>query len=166
MDFINVKTDAEIDLLANLADEIWHEYWTIILSSEQIDYMVEKFQSNTAIQNQIKEEGYIYNILKDKDNNIGYFGVAPKENYLFMSKLYIKKDFRKLGYGKLAFDEIKKLAIKCGKKKIQLTVNKNNINTIKAYEKWGFKCIDDVVTDIGFGFVMDDYILEFSLEEN
>ena len=49
------------------------------------------------------------------------------------------------------------------KQSIQLTVNKNNTNTIKAYEKWGFKTIDSAVTDIGSGFVMDDYIMEYYL---
>ena len=66
----------------------------------------------------------------------------------------------------MAFNKIKQISLELGKKKIQLTVNKNNINTIKAYEKWGFKTIDSVVTDIGYGFVMDDYIMEYSLEEN
>ena len=99
-------------------------------------------------------------------NYIGYFGICPKDDYLFLSKLYIKKDFRNLGCGKLAFNRIRQLALECAKNKIQLTVNKNNINTIKAYEKWGFKTIDSVVTDIGSGFVMDDYIMEYSLEEN
>lgn len=166
MEFLNIKTDAEIEILSKLADEIWHEYWTVILSLAQIDYMVEKFQSKNAIDKQIKQDCYIYNVIKDNDNNIGYFGVSYKEDYLFLSKLYIKKDYRRLGYGKLAFNKIKQIALELGKNKIQLTVNKNNTNTIKAYEKWGFKCIDAVVTNIGSGFVMDDYIMEFSLEEN
>ncbi|MBQ4078622.1 GNAT family N-acetyltransferase [bacterium] len=166
MNFINVKTSAEIEKLANLANEIWYEYWTVILSLSQIDYMVEKFQSKDAIASQIKNDKYIYNILEDNGNLIGYFGVCPKDDYLFLSKLYIKKDFRNLGSGKLAFNKIKQIALEYRKNKIQLTVNKNNTNTIKAYEKWGFKQIDSVVTDIGFGFVMDDYIMEYSLEEN
>ncbi len=166
MNFINIKIDAEIKNLASLASEIWHEYWTVILSAEQIDYMVEKFQSKESIERQIKEEKYIYNILEDCGNIIGYFGISPKDDYLFLSKLYIKKDFRGLGCGKQAFNRIKQLALQFNKTKIRLTVNKNNTNTIKAYEKWGFKQIDAVVTDIGNGFVMDDYILEFSLEEN
>ena len=36
--------DADIRALAALATEIWHEYFTAIISKEQIDYMVEKFQ--------------------------------------------------------------------------------------------------------------------------
>ena len=52
--------EQNIDVLADLASEIWHEYWVDILSPEQIDYMVEKFQSSSAIQNQVKNENYRY----------------------------------------------------------------------------------------------------------
>ncbi len=163
MNFINIKTDEEVQKLADLASEIWHEYWTVILKPEQIDYMVEKFQSFNAMKDQLENDRYIYNILEDNGNIIGYFGVSVKDDYLFLSKLYIKKDFRGLGCGKQAFNKIKQTAQQYNKKSIQLTVNKYNTNTIKAYEKWGFKEIDAVVTDIGNGFVMDDYIMEFSL---
>ena len=44
--------------------------------------------------------------------------------------------------------------------KIYLTVNKNNINAIRAYEKLGFKNIESLVSDIGNGFVMDDFKME------
>lgn len=163
MNFLNITTDEEIKVLANLAFEIWHEYWTIILSPEQIDYMVDKFQSYNAIKNQLEKEKYIYNIISDNNNNIGYFGVSIKDDYLFLSKLYIKQSFRKLGYGRKALEEIKQIAKQYNKTSIRLTVNKYNSNTIKAYEKWGFQTIDAVVTDIGNNFVMDDYIMELQL---
>lgn len=163
MNFIDISSEERIKILEKLASEIWNEYWTIILSQSQIDYMLDKFQSYNAIKNQIENERYIYNILEYNEKFLGYLGVSIKEEYLFLSKLYIKKDFRGLGYGKIAFNKIKQIALKNNKKSIRLTVNKNNLNTIKAYEKWGFKTIDAVVTDIGCGFVMDDYIMEFEL---
>lgn len=163
MNFINIKTEEDIQKLADLAYEIWHDYWPIILSDSQIDYMIDKFQSYNAIKYQIEEERYIYNILEDNNNIIGYFGVRPKDNYLFLSKLYIKQDFRGLGCGKSALNKIIQIAQKYNKQSIQLTVNKNNTNTIEAYKKWGFKIIDSVITDIGENFVMDDYIMEYSL---
>ena len=163
MNYLNVKTDEEVNQLADLASLIWHEYWTVILSLDQIDYMVEKFQSYNAIKSQLANDRYIYNIMQDNENVIGYFGVSLKDDYLFLSKLYIKKEFRGLGCGKQAFNKIKQIALQSNKKSIQLTVNKNNINTIKAYRKWGFETIDSVVTDIGSGFVMDDYIMEYKL---
>lgn len=147
----------EIKELASLASSIWHEYWTCILSPEQIDYMVENFQSEKAITNQIENENYTYYFILHNGEYAGYFGVSDKKDYLFLSKLYIKKEFRHQGIGAKAFEKIKEIA---DGRKIQLTVNKYNTNTIKAYQKWGFKTIDAVVTDIGNGFVMDDYILE------
>lgn len=147
----------EIKELASLASSIWHEYWTCILSPEQIDYMVENFQSEKAITNQIENENYTYYFILHNGDYAGYFGVSDKKDYLFLSKLYIKKEFRHQGIGAKAFEKIKEIA---DGRKIQLTVNKYNTNTIKAYQKWGFKTIDAVVTDIGNGFVMDDYILE------
>ncbi len=147
----------QIKELASLASSIWHEYWTCILSDEQIDYMVENFQSENAITNQIENENYTYYFIMSNNKPIGYFGVSDKKDYLFLSKLYIKKEFRHQGLGAKAFEKIKEIA---DGRKIQLTVNKYNTNTINAYKKWGFKTIDAVVTDIGNGFVMDDYILE------
>lgn len=163
MNFIQIKTDEQLLELSALASEIWHEYWIVILSPEQIDYMVEKFQSFSAMKKQIEEDRYIYYVLEDNGSLIGYFGVSIKEDYLFLSKLYIKKDFRGLGCGKSAFNKIKQIAMQYSKKSIKLTVNKHNFNTIKAYEKWEFKTIDAVVSDIGSGFVMDDFIMEYKL---
>lgn len=65
MNFIDIQTDEEIQKLVKLAFEIWHEYWTVILSQAQIDYMVDKFQSYDAIKNQIENDKYIYNIFQD-----------------------------------------------------------------------------------------------------
>ena len=63
----------------------------------------------------------------------------------------------------MAFEEIKELTKQCGLNKIRLTVNKYNANTIKAYKKWGLNTVESTVTDIGDGFVMDDYIMEYSI---
>lgn len=160
---LKINEAKDIQQLACLASEIWHEYWVEILSKEQIDYMVDKFQSEQAIQKQIAEENYTYFYL-EKDNNIaGYTGLSKKDSYLFLSKLYIKKEFRHQGLGTLTFEFIKNFAKENNYSKIVLTVNKYNKNTIKAYKKWNFKQVDSVITDIGNGFVMDDYIMEYKV---
>jgi ribosomal protein S18 acetylase RimI-like enzyme len=163
VNFIKVEIETQIKVLAKLASEIWHEYWPCILSVEQIDYMVEKFQSYNAIKNQMENENYFYFLLEDNNIFLGYVGISVKKDNLFLSKLYIRKEYRGCGCGKLAFKKVLQLTKEFNKEKIILTVNKNNINTIKAYEKWGFKIIDAVVSDIGNGFVMDDFIMEYQL---
>ena len=158
--FIEVKI-SDIPKLAKLTNYIWHEYWTCILTNEQIDYMVEKFQSEKAILNQYKHEKYSYYFINENGKDIGYFGLSDKKDYLFLSKLYISKEYRHKGIGTKSFEKIKEIAKAKGYKAIRLTVNKHNTNTINAYNQWGFKTIDAVVTDIGNGFVMDDYIMEY-----
>lgn len=155
---ITFEKAENIKELAELASKIWHEYWPILLSNKQIDYMVENFQSENAIKNQIANEHYTYYYIIKNNEKAGYFGLSDKEGYLFLSKIYISKEFRHKGLGTKAFEKIKEIA---NGRKIRLTVNKQNFNSIKAYEKWGFKTIDSVVTDIGNGFVMDDYIMEY-----
>ena len=161
MKFLEVKFD-NIKELAELASEIWHEYWPCILSVEQINYMVDKFQSEHAILEQIKNENYTYYFILKDGNKCGYFGISRKEDYLFLSKLYIKKEYRHQGIVRIAFGEIKNIAENYGYTKIKLTVNKNNKHTINAYLKYRFTIVAQDVTDIGNGFVMDDYIMEYT----
>lgn len=161
MKFLEVKFD-NIKELAELASGIWHEYWPCILSVEQINYMVDKFQSEHAILEQIKNENYTYYFILKDGNKCGYFGISRKEDYLFLSKLYIKKEYRHQGIGRIAIGEIKNIAENYGYTKIKLTVNKNNKHTINAYLKYRFAIVAQDVTDIGNGFVMDDYIMEYT----
>lgn len=174
IEFVRVKTEDDIKILSNLASEIWHKYWPCLLNEAQIEYMVEKFQSHRAIAKQIKDENYIYKIIRLNGENVGYFGVCAKDKkvwetknseikpYLFLSKLYLKEYYRGKKLGRAAFEEIKKIAHALNLDCIYLTVNKYNANSVKAYEKWGFNTVEEAVTDIGQGFVMDDYIMCFT----
>ncbi len=161
-DFIKVEKE-NIKELASMAWEIWFEYWKSILTLGQIYYMVNKFQSELALIEQIEKENYTYYFIEHDGNLIGYFGIVPKDNHLFLSKLYLMKDYRSKGLGKKAFEKIKELAKEQNFNKIQLTVNKVNLKTIRRYESWGFKNLRPLVTHIGDGYVMDDYLMEYNL---
>ena len=163
MNLIYVKTDEDIKELAALASEIWHEYWTMFLSYDKIDYMLEKFQSEAAIKDQIENERYEYCMLEDYGVVFGYFGVCPKEDSLFVSKFYIKRNYLGLGFGKLVYDKIQQIAMEHNRFVVQLVVNKSNNEAIFACEKLGFVIVDECVTDLGDGLVMDDYIMELRL---
>lgn len=160
---IKYEKAVNISKLVALSSLIWHEYWKDYLSEEQIEYMVDKFQSEKAIQHQIQYEHYTYFYIYYNRELIGYIGLALKDDSIFLSKFYIKKDFRRKGIGTKTFEFIKEAAKQQRRDKITLTVNKHNTNSINAYKKWGFKTVDAVVTDIGGGFVMDDYIMEYKL---
>jgi ribosomal protein S18 acetylase RimI-like enzyme len=45
---------------------------------------------------------------------------------------------------------------------IILNVNKNN-SAVQFYQKMGFKIIEEMILDIGEGYVMDDYVMQLDL---
>ena len=153
---ISSVKENQIPLLAEKASEVWHEWFPRILSVEQIDYMVEKFQSPSAIERQLKE-GYEYFFLQPAGEVGGYICLKPYPDYLFLSKFYILKEYRGKGYGKKAFEFMVDYAKRHNLNKIKVSVNKYNVNSIAVYEKLGFCRGQATCTDIGNGFVMDDY---------
>ena len=91
---------------------------------------------------------------------MGYIGVQLNEDSLFLSKIYILAGDRGSGLGNQAVEFLRELASSNKLKKITLTVNKNNSNSIAAYERIGFRVTGEVCADIGEGYVMDDYQME------
>jgi RimJ/RimL family protein N-acetyltransferase len=158
---VKVSDKNLVSVVEALAHSIWREHFTAIIGSPQVEYMLEKFQSKRAILNQIERQGHLYYLCEDRNGNwVGYFAVVPQQEELFLSKLYITAENRGKGYAKCALEFIETLARDNGLSKITLTVNKNNTNPINAYKKLGFVITDSLVTDIGNGFVMDDYKME------
>lgn len=160
---IRIQSAEQVKNLAAIADEIWHEWFPSLLSAEQIDYMVEKFQSEKAMTEQMKTDGYEYYYIHRGGEHIGYTAVKKDGNRLFLSKLYIKKEFRGNGYASAAFRLIKEIAEEKALGAVWLTVNKYNAQAIAVYEKLGFKRIGEGVTDIGNGFVMDDFFYQYDI---
>lgn len=143
-----------------MAAAIWREYYVSIISSGQIHYMVDKFQSASAITDHIQEQGYEYFFIQHDRAAVGYLAVKEEEGKLFLSKFYIIKEHRGYGYASKAMAFLEGLCKKRGLTRIWLTVNRHNEASIAVYEKKGFRIVREQIADIGNGFVMDDYIME------
>ncbi|HXX56892.1 MAG TPA: GNAT family N-acetyltransferase [Thermodesulfovibrionales bacterium] len=157
--FIKVSTEIQIAIIESLAKEIWTEHYIPIIGEEQVDYMLDRFQTRQAISEQIAS-GFLYFLIEGDDQFIGYLSVQPQHDALFLSKLYVRTCERGKGHGRKAILFIEKLAREKGLGRVLLTVNKNNRRAINAYERTGFKNLGSVVQDIGGGFIMDDYKME------
>lgn len=151
--------------IETLAREIWEEHYTPIIGAEQVAYMLDKFQSAKAMQEQLKE-GYEYFMIYDGETMVGYLAFKEESGGLFLSKVYIHSSGRGKGFGKAAIEFVKCEVKKRGLKQIRLTVNKYNHNSIAAYLKMGFEKTQDLVMDIGEGYVMDDYEMVLSVGSN
>ncbi|MCC3373734.1 GNAT family N-acetyltransferase [Cohnella sp. REN36] len=159
--FAHVNTVKEIAEVARLAAEIWREYYVSIITIEQIEYMIGKYQSVPAITDQIHHQGYEYYFIHHDDSStVGYMSVRQEEEKLFLSKFYIGKEHRGHGYASQAMIFLEQLCKDRNLSHIWLTVNRHNESSIAVYEKKGFRTIREQISDIGNDFVMDDFVME------
>lgn len=145
--------------IENLANTIWREHYTPIIGIEQVEYMLKKFQSAEAMYSQFME-GFHYYMIYMNNQLVGYFSYIKQDHSLYLSKIYIAKDYRGQKIGKKAMVFVTHKALENHCKSVSLGVNKYNIKSIAAYEALGFTKVGAMVTDIGNGFVMDDYKME------
>lgn len=154
-----ISSQADIDAVAVLAREVWTEHFTPIIGEAQVAYMLDTLQSPTAIARQIGEEGYEYYLVSNGNEPVGYFALVSDERSgsMQLSKLYLKRAYRGRGWGKAMLSFVEQACTTRGIRELWLTVNKNNTGPIAFYRQAGFTIAKPVVTDIGNGFVMDDY---------
>lgn len=157
---VAVESPEDLATVAHLAHEIWPEHYVPIIGRAQVDYMVPRFQSTTAIAGQ-QASGLRYYLLRSANLPVGYFAIEPQPaaGHMFLSKLYLLKAWRGQGLARHALEFIEAECRREGLPILSLTVNKLN-PAVAAYERLGFINVADVVTDIGAGFVMDDYRME------
>lgn len=159
-----IRTTDEIGHVVTLAHEIWKSHYVPIVGQEQVDYMLEMFQSLPAISAQI-ENGYHYYLVREREEDIGYFALLPEypSASMLLSKIYVRSAWRGQGVGKQIVVFAEKVCGEHGFKTLWLTVNKRNSGSIAFYIGMGFKKEAEVVNDIGKGFVMDDYRMRKSI---
>ncbi len=164
MQIEEVNDSQMVSVVASLARSIWVEHYTPIIGREQVAYMLSNFQSEKAVKKQM-QEGYRYFLLKTEEGYSGYFGIIPDEvsGRLCLSKFYITRAARGRGLAREVMAFITKLCREKNIKTIWLTVNKRN-PSMAVYERLGFLTKKELVTDIGAGFVMDDFVMEKTVE--
>lgn len=147
-----------------MAEEIWHEYYDNLLGSKQVDYMLEKFLSPEALCEQINN-GYEYFLMSHEYTFAGFAGVLENkaEKSLFLNKLYIHEEARGKHISTEMLNKFVELCKLRNLDKIWLTCNKGNTHTIDVYKHFGFEIVREECTDIGQGYVMDDYIMEMKI---
>ncbi len=157
-----VQSSEDIALIETLAKQIWEPHYTPIIGAAQVRYMLEKLQSRAAIGKDI-DNGYIYSIAYVDDGACGYSAIRFDAGALFLSKLYVLESCRGQGIARAMLHAAEAAARKRGKPLVRLTCNKRNTGSLAAYAHLGFTRTADVVTDIGGGFIMDDYVMEKQL---
>lgn len=163
IEFIKAEVK-DIEPIRELAEKSWRAGYASILSAQQIDYMLAEMYSVAAITLQFNNPNYHYYLINDEEKPVGFLGFENQyeTSTTKLHRLYLIPESKGKGIGKAALIFLKETVGVSGDTKIILNVNKNN-PAKSIYEYQGFRVYDEVVNDIGNGFVMDDYLMEYTL---
>ena len=169
---IVVATKEQLSIVRDLALKIWPVTYTNVISAGQIEYMLDMMYSLESLENQlqsnkvlllVEEENHFigfasYELDYKDENQKNQENLKPIQIKTRLHKLYVLPETQGKGIGKQLIDCVSEIARTNHNSAVDLTVNKNN-KAKDFYLKNGFEITEEVVFDIGNGYVMDDYIM-------
>ena len=158
---IRKATTDDCALIRKLAQQVFPVTYRDILTSEQIDYMMEWMYSEANIRKQMEEEGHVYLLAYEECEAAGYVSVRPDGKDLFhLEKIYVLPYFQGAHCGKFLFCEAIKYikGIHPAPCQMELNVNRHN-KALHFYEHMGMRKVREGDFPIGNGFYMNDYIM-------
>ncbi|MGA9778751.1 MAG: N-acetyltransferase family protein [Limisphaerales bacterium] len=154
-------TEEHLPAIVELAGIIWRACYPGIISRAQIDYMLARMYSLDVLHDEIRSRGIHYDQLLVDDRPAGFasYGPTAEPGVIKLHKLYLLRELHGRGLGSRLLQHIEREVRTGGGHRLILSVNKRNAQAVAVYKRNGFVIAESVVTDIGDGFVMDDYIM-------
>lgn len=156
----------DVERMAALAREIWYDHYPAIISTAQIEYMLQQRYDPALVRAELARRDIWWDKLVVEGELCAFSSyLLPAEpGTMKLDKLYVRTRHQRRGYGAMLIARAQAVAQRQGCGRLVLAVNKNNATAIAAYLKHGFQIADAVVKDIGGGFIMDDYIMEIATQ--
>jgi len=150
----------DVPAIAHLARTTWFDAYTSIISVEQIEYMLAQRYDHGHLRAEAEDPQKWLRQATLDGVLAGFAACEIHKGEFKLDKLYVHPDMQRKGVGTALVDHVAMLAREQGFSSVILAVNKQNERAIRAYTQYGFHVRDKTVTDIGHGFLMDDYIME------
>lgn len=157
---IVAATAADVPEVRRLADEIWRRHYRGILSSAQIEYMLERDYSSATLMAFLDQGDCGVALAQRGAARVGFVAWRRHDAHAMkLEKLYVLPVHHGTGVGRALIDHVIAQARSSGCTSVRLNVNRGNTGAIRAYERCGFSIRDSGDFPIGGGFVMEDFIM-------
>ena len=158
---IRKATLEDIEMINRLAWIVFPHTYKEILSTEQMEYMMDWMYSPENLHKQMTEDGHIYYLAFEGDEPAGYLSIQPEGEHTYhLQKIYVIPSFQGKKLGKLLFEQAIKAIKELHPEPCQMRLNVNRQNkALTFYEKMGMKKVDEGDFHIGNGYYMNDYIM-------
>ncbi|MEI3798568.1 N-acetylglutamate synthase, GNAT family [Chitinophaga ginsengisegetis] len=157
---VKTATVNDIPVIQDLTEKIWRPTYQPILTPEQIEYMIDMMYSTASLNKQITELQHQFLILQDDSTPIGFasYSTTGTPGIFKLQKIYLDGNYQGKGVGKFLLEQVAQQVKERGANILELDVNRFN-KAKQFYEKQGFSVYKEKKTDIGSGYIMDDYVM-------
>lgn len=161
-----IKADLEdLSAIQELANRIWPFTYGEILSVDQLEYMLEWIYSIDSLKEQMHILQHEFFLAVNNEEKAGFISLARDQkdpSVFILHKIYVLPEAQGKSIGKsllnFAIEQVKAQ----GGKALQLNVNRHN-KALHFYEKHGFTIILEEDIDIGNGYWMNDYKMQYQI---
>lgn len=147
-----------------IAQTTWPFTYKDILSKDQIEYMLDLFYSDAALQTSLAK-GHHFLLAKQDNETLGFASYEPhyqNKKQTRLHKLYLLPQTQGKGIGQLLIQSVENKARENKDLTISLNVNRFN-KAYLFYLRNGFQIISEENLEIGKGYFMEDYKMEKQL---
>lgn len=153
---------SDIPDIKEIAEKAWRPTYDHILSEEQTVFMLDLMYNSETLENQINGK-ITYFMVEENQGKLGYFALENlNDDQVKLHKLYLDPTKKQKGLGSKIIEFVKNWTLNNKRNSIILNVNKYN-SAVQFYHKMGFSIIEEMILDIGNGYVMDDYVMQLNL---
>jgi len=156
----------QIPIIRKIAFATWPNAFESVISNEQIEYMLGLMYSSEELAKRMAHKNRDFYLCKQEDEFVGFLVLEKDYNekkQFKIEKVYVLPEKQGLGIGKFLFAFTEKRMREEGYSKLILDVNRGNTTAVEFYKKQGFSIVNSMNTDIGNGFLMEDYLMEKEL---
>jgi diamine N-acetyltransferase len=158
---VRAATPGDVEALGALARLIWHAHYPGIITLAQIEYMLEQRYRPEVVRSELQRGDVWWELAMSGEVPVGFSSclLTGEADEMKLDKLYVHPQQQGSGVGARLLASVRARARGLGCRRLILAVNKRNATAIAAYRRWGFRVDTALVTDIGSGFIMDDYLM-------
>jgi len=159
MSLLRPATPEDVPLIRELAREIWWECYPAIIPGAQIEFMLSWMYAPEKLEADIRAGEIRFYLVTWNGAAVGFASTGPGEGprEIHLHKFYLQPAHHGQGLGSRVLRELISLAGNAGYREMSLRVNRQNQAACRCYERNGFTIAREVCSEIGGGFVMDDY---------
>jgi len=153
-------TLAELEIVRDLALQIWPKCYRRLIAPDQIDEMLAALFDLDTLETDMEERGHIYWVVRVGSRDVGFASAHIEGARVWLTKLYVLEDYRGFGFGKALIQAVQDYFAPA--QHLAVCVHKEQSSAVDFCLRSGFNIDREIPFSLGtYGFT--DYLMHKDL---